>query len=146
MAARRTGRRARSAYQAIVTKEQQMGRFEPVSEPKGKAKKMFAALTEKMGCVPKVYALMGRNPAFMDAMMQCSQAAGKGLDAKTKELICIAVSAANNCQYCIDAHMAIGEKVGVTSDEAYAAIEVAAAMTAYNIFNHGADPENDFAK
>jgi AhpD family alkylhydroperoxidase len=123
-----------------------MARFEPVSEPKGKTKQMFSALTEKLGCVPKVYALMGRNPAFMEAMMACSQAAGKGLDPKTKELICIAVSAANNCQYCIDAHMAIAEGVGVTRDEAFAAVEVAAAMTAYNIFNHGADPENDFAK
>ena len=39
------------------------------------------------------------------------------LDAKTKELIAIAVSATNGCEYCINSHIAGARKLGMTDAE-----------------------------
>jgi len=123
-----------------------MGRLRQVSESeaKGKAAKLYEGIKEKMGRVPNVHQAMAVNPGFLEAMLKLAAAAGKGLDMKTKELINIAVSSVNNCRYCLDAHVAIAKKHGVTDDEIHAAVECAAAMSAFNIFNHGADPEIDF--
>ena len=86
---------------------------------------------------------MGRNGDFLEAMLKLSESAGKDLDAKTKELIIIAVSAVNGCVYCLDAHRSAALAAGVTDDEITAAIEVAAAISAFNNFNKGIDLESD---
>ena len=123
-----------------------MSRLGMVSDDalEGKAKQLLDGVKGKLGRVPNTFKVMAKNPAFLEAMMHLSASAGKGLDMKTKELINIAVSAANNCQYCLDAHFAIARKAGCTDAEIHAAVEVAAAMSAFNVFNHGAEPENDF--
>ncbi|MCP4615387.1 MAG: carboxymuconolactone decarboxylase family protein [Bradyrhizobium sp.] len=123
-----------------------MGRLRqvPESEAKGKTAELYEGIKAKLGRVPNVHQAMGVNPAFLGSMLQLSAAAGKGLDMKTKELINIAVSSVNNCRYCLDAHVAIAKKHGVTDAEIHAAVECAAAMSAFNVFNHGADPEIDF--
>lgn len=100
-----------------------------------KAKQIQIALEKNFGMLPEVFQAMGRNGEFLDGILKLAEAAGKGLDAKTKELICIAVSAVNGCGYCVDAHRAIAHKAGVTDDEITAAIEVAAVMSAFNKFN-----------
>ena len=98
-----------------------------------------AAIQKKLesafGFVPEVFQAMGRNGDFLEAALNVAEAAGKGLDAKTKELIIIAVSAVNGCRYCLDAHRAAALKAGVTDEEITAAIEVAAAISLYNNFN-----------
>ena len=123
-----------------------MARLKQVSESeaKGKTAELYAGIKEKLGRVPNVHQAMAVNPGFLEVMLKLAGAAGKGLDMRTKELINIAVSAANNCQYCLDAHVAIAKKHGVSDAEIHAAVECAAAMSAFNIFNHGADPEIDF--
>ena len=98
-----------------------------------------AAIQKKLesafGFVPEVFQAMGRNGDFLEAALNVAEAAGKGLDARTKELIIIAVSAVNGCRYCLDAHRAAALKAGVTDEEITAAIEVAAAISLYNNFN-----------
>ena len=81
---------------------------------------------------------MGANGDFLERVLSISQAAGKILDPKTKELIAIAVSAANGCEYCVAAHSASARQAGVTDEEITAAIEVAAMMSMYNTFNKAA--------
>ena len=93
--------------------------------------------------VPETYQAMGRNGAFLDAVLNLSQAAGNNLEAKTKELIAIAVSAANGCDYCVVAHRALALKQGVTEEEISGALEVAAMMSAFNTFNKAIGLEND---
>ena len=78
---------------------------------------------------------MGRSGEFLDNILKLSDAAGKNLDPKTKELIAIAVSAVNGCQYCVEAHRAMALKAGVKEEEITGALEVAAMMSAYNNFN-----------
>ncbi|MDD4538234.1 MAG: carboxymuconolactone decarboxylase family protein [Lentisphaeria bacterium] len=100
-----------------------------------KAQQIQGNVEKKFGFVPEVFQAMGRNGDFLGSLMQLSDVAGKGLDPKTKELICIAVSAVNGCEYCLSAHRAIAKGAGATDEEITAAIEVAAAMSAFNNFN-----------
>ena len=98
-----------------------------------------AAIQKKLegmfGFLPEVFQAMGRNGDFLEAALNVAEVSGRGLDAKTKELIIIAVSAVNGCKYCLDAHRAAALKIGVTDEEITAAIEVAAAISLYNNFN-----------
>ncbi len=89
------------------------------------------------GQLPEVFQAMGRTGAFLNDMLHLSESAGKGLDPKTKELIAIAVSAVNGCEYCVSAHRAGALEAGVTDEEITAAIEIAAQMSAFNAFNKG---------
>ena len=86
---------------------------------------------------------MGRNGDFLEAVLKVADAAGKGLDAKTKELIIIAVSAANGCTYCLDAHRSAALQLGVSDEEITAALEVAASISLFNTFNKAIDLNSD---
>ena len=108
-----------------------------------KAQAIQGSLEKSFGKLPEVFQAMGRNGDFLEAMLNLSQACGKGLDAKTKELIIIAVSAVNGCTYCLDAHRSAALLAGVTDDEITAAIEVAASISAFNAFNKAIDLNSD---
>ena len=103
-------------------------------------------LEKAFGKLPNVFKAMGRNGDFLEAILKLSESAGRGLDAKTKELIIIAVSAINGCTYCLDAHRSAALAAGVTDDEITAAIEVAAAISAFNNFNKAIDIESDLKR
>ncbi len=100
-----------------------------------KAVDVQTAIEKKFGFVPEVFQAMGRNGKFLSDVLQISESAGAGLDPKTKELIAIAVSAVNGCEYCVSAHRAGALAAGVTDEEISAAIEVAAMMSLFNNFN-----------
>ena len=108
-----------------------------------KAQQVQTGIQKKFGKIPNVFQAMGRNGDFLETMLQLDEVSGKGLDRKTKELICIAVSAVNNCGYCLDAHRAIALEAGVTEEEITAALEVAACMSAFNKFNAAIGMEHD---
>ncbi len=108
-----------------------------------KAKAVQENLEKMFGKLPNVFKAMGRNGDFLESMLKLSESAGRGLDAKTKELIIIAVSAVNGCTYCLDAHRSAAMAAGVTDEEITAAIEVAAAISAFNSFNKAIDIESD---
>ena len=122
-----------------------MSRLRQVAEceAEGKAKALYDGIKGKLGMVPNVHQAMAPNPDFLETMLKLSMVAGKNLDMKTKELINIAVSTANNCQYCLDAHFKVAKMHGVTDEEVHAAVQIAAAMSAFNVFNHGANPVID---
>lgn len=106
-----------------------------------------AAIQEKLeknfGFLPEVFQIMGRNGDFLEAVLKVAEVSGRGLDAKTKELIIIAVSAANGCQYCLDAHRAAALAAGVTDEEITAAIEVAASISLFNTYNKASGLNSD---
>jgi len=108
-----------------------------------KAKFIQENLEKKFGRVPEVFQAMGRNGDFLEAALQVSEAAGRGLDPKTKELIIIAVSAVKGCTYCLDAHRSAALLAGVTEDEIVAAVEVASAISLFNNFNKSIDLVSD---
>ena len=108
-----------------------------------KAKTIQENLKKTFGRIPQVFQAMGRNGDFLEAALKVSEAAGRGLDPKTKELIIIAVSAVNGCTYCLDAHRSAALMAGVTDDEIVAAVEVAAAISLFNNFNKAIDLTSD---
>ena len=108
-----------------------------------KAKFIQENLEKKFGRVPEVFQAMGRNGDFLEAALQVSEAAGRGLDPKTKELIIIAVSAANGCQYCLDAHRAAALAIGATDEDITSAIELAASISLFNTYNKASGLNSD---
>jgi len=122
-----------------------MARVRQVAEgdAKGKVEQLYNGIRQKFGCVPNTFQAMATNPSFLEGMLKLNMVAGKALDDKTKELIRIAVSTANNCDYCLDAHVVIAKKMGITDDEISGAIETAVAISAFNVFNHAAGCEKD---
>jgi uncharacterized peroxidase-related enzyme len=70
----------------------------------------IAAVQEKSGFVPNVFLAFARRPAefraffaYHDALMEKES----GLSKAEREMIVVATSAANDCQYCVVAHGAI---------------------------------------
>ena len=108
-----------------------------------KAVRTQEAIEKKFGFIPEVFQAMGRNGDFLPAAMHMADVAGQGLDAKTRELIIIAVSAVNGCAYCLDAHRSAALAAGVTDEEITAAIEVAASISLYNNFNKAISLNSD---
>ncbi|MCA9244605.1 MAG: carboxymuconolactone decarboxylase family protein [Phycisphaerales bacterium] len=108
-----------------------------------KARKAQERINKALGIVPETYQAMGRDGAFLEAVLALEHAAGRNLPAKTRELVLIAVSAANGCDYCVHAHRALALKTGATEEEVTAALELSAMMSLYNTFNKAIGLEHD---
>ena len=73
-------------------------------EATGKVKEIFADIRSTLGIdfVPNLYRVMARKPAYLEANWSKAKAVmiapGK-LDRLTKELVAVAVSAVNACEY-----------------------------------------------
>jgi uncharacterized peroxidase-related enzyme len=81
-------------------------------EVTGKTKDLFNAVQAKLGVVPNMMRTMGNSPAVLEGYLNLSGALSHGkLGAKTGELIALAVSESNSCDYCLAAHTFIGEKL-----------------------------------
>ncbi|WP_347050357.1 carboxymuconolactone decarboxylase family protein [Flavobacterium olei] len=81
-------------------------------EVTGKTKDLFDAVQAKLGVVPNMMRTMGNSPAVLEGYLNLSGALSHGkLSAKTGELIALAVSESNSCDYCLAAHSFIGEKL-----------------------------------
>ena len=100
-------------------------------------------LEKNFGFLPEVFQIMGRNGDFLEGVLKVAESAGRGLDPKTKELIVIAVSAANGCQYCLDAHRAAALSVGATDEDITSAIELAASISLFNTYNKASGLNSD---
>lgn len=73
-------------------------------------RQMFLTVQEKAGFVPNVFLALAHRPdefraffAYHDALMEKQS----GLTKAEREMIVVATSAGNNCQYCVVAHGAI---------------------------------------
>ena len=100
-------------------------------------------LEKNFGKLPEVFKAMGRSGDFLEAVLKLSEVSGRNLDPKTRELIIIAVSAVNNCTYCLDAHRSAALQLGVTNEEISGAIEVASMISLFNNFNKSIDLVSD---
>lgn len=81
-------------------------------EVTGKTKDLFNAVQAKLGVVPNMMRTMGNSPVVLEGYLNLSGALSHGkLSAKTGELIALAVSESNSCDYCLAAHTFIGEKL-----------------------------------
>jgi uncharacterized peroxidase-related enzyme len=81
-------------------------------EVTGKTKDLFNAVQAKLGVVPNMMRTMGNSPAVLEGYLNLSGALSHGtLSAKTGELLALAISESNSCDYCVAAHTFIGGKL-----------------------------------
>jgi alkylhydroperoxidase family enzyme len=76
----------------------------PEDEATGKVKALYDEIKESLGIdfVPNLYRAMASNPDYLEANWRKDQAVmghSKRLDPLTKEIIAVAVSAVNACNY-----------------------------------------------
>lgn len=74
------------------------------------------------GVVPNMFKAVANSSAALNSMWGSFGALGGGkLGARLGEEIAVAVANANNCEYCLAAHTALGKKAGASADEIAAA-------------------------
>lgn len=97
-----------------------MARLQPLNPETatGKTKELFNAVQGKLGSVPNMMRTMANSPAVLEGYLSLSGALGHGsLDARTGELLALAIGESNSCDYCLSAHTFIGEKLLKTDPE-----------------------------
>ena len=94
--------------------------FKPVNEKKApaKVKKIFNTIKKerKIKFIPNFWKTIANDPETLErTWTSLKQVMKKGpLDSLTKELLYIAVSMTNSCEYCIRSHTAAAKKKGMT--------------------------------
>ena len=99
-----------------------MAIFKTISEKqaKGKVKKIFNEIkrARKIKKIPNFWKTLANNPETLErTWTSLQQVMKKGaLDPMIKELIYVAVSITNNCEYCIKSHSLAAKKKGATNE------------------------------
>ena len=91
----------------------------PENEAKGKVKEIYDEIksTRQITEVPNFWKNLANNPETLErTWTSLKQVMKKGaLDPMIKELIYVAVSITNNCEYCIKSHSLAAKKKGATN-------------------------------
>ncbi|MDW8244075.1 MAG: carboxymuconolactone decarboxylase family protein [Thermogemmata sp.] len=105
-----------------------MATVRPVSEEEatGRVAEIFADIKRTKGLerVPNFWRVLATHPEHLDMIwsrlktLMHPDAVGRQspLDARTREIIALAVSAANGCTYCINSHTTALRKLGVDTE------------------------------
>jgi uncharacterized peroxidase-related enzyme len=71
-----------------------------------------------MGKVPNAFATIANSPATLDGYLKFSTTLQGGqLTSRQRELLALAISQVNECQYCLSAHSVTGKMAGLTPDQ-----------------------------
>lgn len=88
------------------------------AEASGEARQLLDGVRAKFGMTPKLMTTLATAPAALEAYLGFGAALGTGrLDARFREQIALTVAQANECEYCLSAHSAIGTMVGLKPEE-----------------------------
>lgn len=90
----------------------------PVSDATGAAAQLFTAIKGAVGMVPNAYRDIGSNsPVVLESVLALDASLKKtALSARDVEVIKLAVSATNGCDYCVAAHTLMGKMAGLQPD------------------------------
>ena len=113
----------------------------------GRVKEIYDDIKTTYGIpfVPNAYKAMAVYPEFLEAewrKIKVLRTRGE-LSVREKELIALAVSATNGCDYCIDAHTAILKRMGVSDRAIIELIAVVDHYNGLNVFLEGLQIESD---
>ena len=99
-----------------------------------KTRALYAAVLEKYGAVPNFIKAMGDNPAFLEAVLHMHSAVFDGgiIPPKYKNLIALAVSMTNSCNYCTNAFAAHSQATAASDEELAETRAIVALLSAYN--------------
>jgi len=74
-----------------------------------KSKAMLEAAEKDMGFVPNLYKFMAESPASLEAYFKVTEILEKSsLSAKQQQIVLLAISRENSCEFCVAAHSMIG--------------------------------------
>lgn len=96
-----------------------MERFKPMDKEEAPApvKEIYQNIEKKLGRIPNIFLNMGNSAAVLQGYFGLSDAAEKtSLSPQLREQIALVVSQANDCNYCLSAHTAIGKAAGLNED------------------------------
>jgi AhpD family alkylhydroperoxidase len=118
----------------IHLQERSMAKLTEYKDMNPRAKAVVEGIARARGIDPadinNVWKALARNPSVMEAFaaeMKAAFAPGK-LDPLTKELVYLAVSITNQCEYCIASHGTMARQKGMTEEmhEEFMAVVLAA--------------------
>lgn len=122
--------------------ETRLATVRPVEEAdaRGRVAEIFADIkaTKKIDRVPNLWRVLATHPPLLEetwTRLKTVMAPGR-LDALTKEMIALAVSATNGCAYCVNSHTTAVKKLGL--DDAGLG-ELLAVVALFNTTNTLAD-------
>lgn len=88
------------------------------AQAEGTTKELLEEVHKNMGMTPTLIRAMAASPAVFEGYLSFRGALGKSsLDAKLQEQISLVVSQLNECSYCLAAHTAAAEALGLNQDE-----------------------------
>ena len=105
-----------------------------IDEAPLKTRALYAGVQEKFGVVPNFLKAMGGHPEFLEAMLQLHGAVFDegAIPAKYKNLIALAVSMANGCNYCTSSFTAHSQLSAASERELDETRAIVALLSAYN--------------
>lgn len=78
----------------------------------------LAAVKSAVGMVPNLYAVLAKAPAALNGLLAVNSAIATGsLSAREREIVALATSQANGCQYCLSAHTLLGKNAGLSLEQ-----------------------------
>ncbi|WP_010135181.1 carboxymuconolactone decarboxylase family protein [Ochrovirga pacifica] len=84
----------------------------------GEAKDLFNAVEKKLGFIPNLIKVFGNSPATLKSYLSLGELSASGtFSNKFREQLALTIAQANNCDYCLSAHTAIGKLNGLNSDQ-----------------------------
>ncbi|MFI8979736.1 carboxymuconolactone decarboxylase family protein [Ectopseudomonas khazarica] len=87
----------------------------PFEQTSASAQAQLEGIRKGLGFVPNTFATLAHAPAALSGYLALSQALGKGtLDARAREVVALASSQVNGCEYCLAAHTLFGSKAGLS--------------------------------
>jgi AhpD family alkylhydroperoxidase len=112
----------------------------PDAEATGKVREVYDDIkrTKEIDFIPAIWQALATNPDHLElcwTRLKAIMKPGK-IDAVTKEIIALAVSATNSCRYCVNSHTRALQKMGLDNE---ALGEVLAVVGLFNQMNKLAD-------
>ena len=99
------------------------------------ARDILKSVEDAYGEIPYVFQFMQDNPEILITKVLHNNAIQRssGLDAKTIELISVAVSAAMRCSHCLKLHIRIATNMGIPEDQIAAAVFLAGNLASASV-------------
>lgn len=101
-----------------------MPRIQPLTKETatGATAETLDAVKSKLGRVPNILGTLANSQVALQSYLGLSDILGKGrLNPKQREAIALIVAQENGCKYCLSAHTAIGQSVGLSQADILAA-------------------------
>lgn len=109
-------------------------------EPEEAVADMLEDVEERYGEIPYIINFMKDMPELFISRMIYENSVMRQMtlmDPKTVELISIAVSSALRCEYCLRTHLRVAKRLGITKEEMFSAMLIAATISSAAVLAEG---------